>query len=149
MTTKTQQIRQWLIDGNQGSARTIAGDLGFNRDTTSTILSRMEIVNVAKVVDYDYTDTGHKVKVYAATDLTADPNMPSSEPYKKRMARKTRIHTEGLVGLRGIAVAVIADAVKDARNGCEDAQQWIGSRAYQWYMDYLDLNPDMLPVELS
>jgi hypothetical protein len=141
--TTTEKLRAVLTDGTIATARDFAAMIDAEVDTVSSVLSRMEKHGLAAVADYDWAPSGHKVKVYQATAKTSTGTLPGFTP---RPPGEKNIRTDGLTGLRGIVLAVIADAAKDAKRGDREAREWFESRAYEFYMDWLGLNPEMRPL---
>ena len=150
--TKTQRIRDLMKQGTWGTARQLADAVGLDPDSAHPILGNMMKQGLVEIIEQTWADTGHKVNVYAPTSLIHDDSISSSPTWddiKTRKKRGGKIHAEGLVGLRGLVLAVIADAAKDAKRGKQDAIDWFDSYPYEFYMDWLDLNPEMKPVFLD
>jgi hypothetical protein len=144
MTTTTQKIRELLAAGTVGSARHFAEIMGAEVDTVSSVFTRMEKAGLAAVSRYELANSGKKVKVYQGTNLTADESIPVYQFTAPK--RGNQIRTDGLTGIRGIVCAVIADAAKDAKRGDREAREWFNSEPYEFYMDFLGLNPEMRPI---
>jgi hypothetical protein len=149
--TKTQRIRELMKQGKSGTARQLADAVGLDPDSAHPILGNMIKMGLVEIVDQTWVDTGHKVNVYAPTALIHDDSIASSPNWSqiKQNPNRRKIHAEGLVGLRGVVLAVIADAAKDAKRGQRDAIEWFESPTFEFYMDWLDLNPEMRPAFLE
>lgn len=48
------------------------------------------------------------------------------------------------VGPRGLAVAIVAQGLEDAKRGCRDARAWLHSPEFDAWCAWVDLNPDYL-----
>ncbi len=70
------------------------------------------------------------------------------------MGKRQQISIEGLSGWRGLAVAVVAQTVKDAATTANtpaaaklrrEAAAYIGSDGWAWWLDILGLSGDLTP----